>query len=163
MAARRSWRDLVADLGSALVEVLRAEASDLGSTLGRSGRELGKALGLLAAAAAVGFWLVAVTTLALVEIGAIWLPRWGATLVVVGLFAVVVAGLALFGWRKLSRLSPPQETVRRHLDDHLDWWRDRVLGSPVRSSEAEAGAGAGGGAGRAPAEDVAGDDEEERG
>ncbi len=114
-------------MGGALLEVLRAEAAVLGEDLGRTGRELLKVALLACVALAVLFWTVGAATLALVELLALWLPRWGATLAVVGLFVAAIALLGLLAWLRLRRLEIPTETLRRRVDEHLDWWQLNVL------------------------------------
>jgi hypothetical protein len=125
---RQSWSETFQAVGSAVLGLLKAELEALEAELARSGKSLGIGLGLLAAAAAVGFWTLGVATYFLIQLIAVWLPLWAASLIVTLAFAVLVAGLAIAGLRKLKRFENPVTTVRRRVEDHMDWWHGRVLG-----------------------------------
>ena len=121
------WLDRVRSLGEALLEVLRAELAALQGDLQRSARHLGTGSLLLAGAAVLAFWSVGLVLFVLVTILAVWLPIWGAALVVLGIF---LAGTALLVWRArrhLREIESPVATVHRRLDDHLAWWRQSFL------------------------------------
>ncbi len=122
-----AWIELFRGLGQAYLDLLRAEWAAVRRDLARSGKRLAWAAGLFGAAAAVGFWLVATLIYTLVAVLAIWLPQWGAALVVLGLLVLVVAGLALAGVAHLKRVENPAAVVGRRYEDHLDWWDDRLL------------------------------------
>jgi len=68
----------------------------------------------------------------LVQVAAIWLPHWGAALVVTLFVLLVVAVLALLGYLRLKRFESPAVTVSRRVDDHLDWWNERLLAEERR-------------------------------
>lgn len=125
---RQSWSEAFHALGSAILGLFKAELEALEKELARSGKSLGLGVGLLAAAAAFGFWTLGVATYFLIHLLAIWLELWAASLIVTLVFAAVVAGLAFVGLRKLRKLENPVTTVRRRVEDHVDWWQDRVLG-----------------------------------
>lgn len=125
---RQSWSEAFHALGSAVLSLFKAELEALEKELARSGKNLGLGIGLLAAAAAVGFWTLGVATYFFIQLLAVWLPLWAASLIVTLVFAGVVAGLAFAGLRKLEKFENPVTTVRRRLEDHADWWHDRVLG-----------------------------------
>ena len=91
------WIDLFRSLGEALLEVWRAELGTLQDDLQRSGRHLGVALGLFGAAAVLLFWIVGLVLFVLVSLLHVWLPWWGASLVVLALFVIAAAILARFG------------------------------------------------------------------
>ena len=122
-----AWLDQLRALGAAFLEVLRAEIEALREDVTLSARRLGIALALFAVAAAVAFWLLGVLLFALVAVLAIWLPLWGAALVLVGLLALVTAALGWAAMRRLRRFEGPATTVRRRLGDHLDWWQQSLL------------------------------------
>jgi len=130
-AGVQGWIELFRSLGLALFEVLRAEAQALGEDFRRSGRQLLVALGLLGAAAAIGFWTVGVVVLTLIAVLMIWLPAWAAALIVLALFAVTAGLLATFGVLRLRRLESPAESIRQRVANHLDWWQHRLLAEPV--------------------------------
>jgi len=124
------WIDLFRSLGEALLEVWRAELATLQDDLSRSGRHLGVALGLFGAAVLVLFWTFGLLLFVLISLLHIWLPWWGAALVVLALFAIAMAVLALLGRKQLRRVENPIETVRRRVDSHLDWWQHGLLARP---------------------------------
>lgn len=125
MATR--WSQSLRSLGDALIDVLRAEAAVLGDDLGRTGRSLLKVLVLAFMALAIVFWTIGALTLALIEVLALWLPRWGATLSVVGLFVATIALVGLLAWLRMRKLEAPTVALRRRVDEHLDWWQQNVL------------------------------------
>jgi len=125
---RKSWSETFQSVGSAVLGLLKAELEALERELARSGKHLGIGIGLLAGAAAVGFWTLGVATYFLIQLLAVWLSLWAASLIVTLAFAAIVAGLAFAGLRKLRRFENPVTTVRRRVEDHMDWWHDRVLG-----------------------------------
>jgi uncharacterized membrane protein YqjE len=130
-AAARSaggWLELLRSLGESLVAMMRAEAAGLGKDLGESGRRLAIALGLLLVAGALLFWAVAVLTLTGIELLALWLPRWAASLIVLVLLLLAIIGLGLGARSQIRRVESPAATVRRRLEDHLAWWQERVAG-----------------------------------
>jgi Putative Actinobacterial Holin-X, holin superfamily III len=124
------WIDLFRSLGEALLEVWRAELATLQDDLSRSGRHLGVALGLFGAAVLVLFWAFGLLLFVLVSLLHIWLPWWGAALVVLALFLIAIAVLALLGRRRLRQVENPVETVRRRVDSHFDWWQHGLLARP---------------------------------
>jgi len=124
------WIDLFRSLGEALLEVWRAELATLQDDLSRSGRHLGVALGLFGAAVLVLFWTFGLLLFVLVSLLHIWLPWWGAALVVLALFLTAIAVLALLGRKQLRQVENPVETMRRRVDSHLDWWQHGLLARP---------------------------------
>ncbi|HYL06816.1 MAG TPA: phage holin family protein [Thermoanaerobaculia bacterium] len=152
-AGLRGWIELFRSLGLALFEVLRAEMEALGEDLRRSGGQLLRGLALLGGAAAVGFWTLGVLVAALIAVLAIWLPAWAAALLVAALFAGTAGLLAALGWRRLRRLETPAASIRRRVEDHLDWWQHGLLAEPPELSAGgdgrlPAAGGRAGGAGR---------------
>lgn len=128
------WIELFRALGGSLADLARAELAALQAELERNGRTLALALGLLGAAAAVGFWLVALVLYTLIQVLAIWLPLWGASLVVTGLAALATAALALIGISRIKRLENPAATVGRRWRDHREWWDRRLLAEGTAAS-----------------------------
>jgi Putative Actinobacterial Holin-X, holin superfamily III len=124
------WIDLFRSLGEALLEVWRAELATLQDDLSRSGRHLGVALGLFGAAVLVLFWTFGLLLFVLISLLHVWLPWWGAALVVLALFLIAIAVLALLGRKRLRQVENPVETVRRRMDSHLDWWQHGLLARP---------------------------------
>lgn len=126
----QGWIDLFRSLGESLIEVLRAEIGATQEDLKTSGRHLGKALGLLAGAAAIGFWMLGLTIFFLVALLNIWLQTWAAAGIVLLLFAIVAGVLAKRGRAQLTRVENPVDVVKRHVDDHLDWWQNNLIKEP---------------------------------
>lgn len=126
----QGWIDLFRSLGEALLEVWRAELGTLQDDLQRSGRHLGVALGFFGAAAMLAFWIVGLILFVLVSLLHVWLPWWGASLVVLALFVIAAAILARFGLGRMRRVENPLETVRRRVDSHFDWWQHGLLAQP---------------------------------
>lgn len=124
------WIDLFRSLGEALLEVWRAELATLQDDLSRSGRHLGVALGLFGAAAVLLFWTVGLLLFALIALLHIWMPWWGAALIVLALFLISMAILGRLGLNRLRKVESPVETVRRRVDSHLDWWQHGLLARP---------------------------------
>jgi hypothetical protein len=124
------WIDLFRSLGEALLEVWRAELATLQDDLSRSGRHLGVALGLFGAAAVLLFWTVGLLLFALIALLHIWMPWWGAALIVLSLFLIAMAILGRLGLNRLRKVESPVETVRRRVDSHLDWWQHGLLARP---------------------------------
>jgi hypothetical protein len=121
------WIEMFRGLGEALLDVLRAEVATLQEDLTRSGKIAGGALALLGAALVLLFWIIGLVVFTLVAVLHIWLPLWGAALIVLGLFAIVAATLVLLGINRLKQVENPVQTFRRRVDDHLDWWQNTLL------------------------------------
>lgn len=133
-----TWTELVRELGVSVIDLLRAESRALQADLGRSGKRAGIGMGLIATAAALAFWSLGVATIAAIAVVAIWLPVWGASLVVLGLLVLVVVILGFFGSRELRSIEPPGVTVARHVDDLRAWWATELTlenGSAVVGEE----------------------------
>ena len=132
----REWQDRLLTLREALAELYAAEGEALSRDLAEWGKRFAFALLLLLAALALGFWLLALLVGFLVALLAVWLPVWGATLAAAGVLALVVGGLAWWGWRRLQALGGPLQRVQRRWRDHVDWWQERVFDSGA-TEEAE--------------------------
>lgn len=137
------WLEMFRAIGQSLAELAAAELAALKEELARNGKTLGVALGLFAAAAAIGFWLIALLLYTAIQVLAIWLPMWGASLTVTGVFVIVVAVLALIGVAKLKKLESPAATVGRRWSDHRRWWDRRLLAETPPPAALAAGAEAG--------------------
>ena len=121
------WIEMFRGLGESLLDVLRAEVATLQEDLTRSGRIAGGALALLGAALILLFWILGLLIFSLVAVAAIWLPLWGAALVVLTLFLAVAGVLSWLGVNRLKQVENPVQTFRRRVDDHLDWWQNTLL------------------------------------
>ena len=127
-----AWVELLRGLGQSVLDLLAAEWAELKSKLAESGKNLAIAAGLFGAAAAFGFWLVALLLYLAIQIGAIWWPHWVAALVVTLAVLVVIAVVVLLALRRLKRFESPAATVSRRVDDHLDWWNEQLLAEERR-------------------------------
>ena len=125
-----AWIDLFRSLGESLLEVVRAELAALQEDFQRSGRHFGVALGLFGAALVLLFWMVGLLLFAVVAILHVWLPLWAAALAVLALFVLATAILGVLGTRQMRQVENPLETVRRRVDNHLDWWQHSFLNQP---------------------------------
>jgi len=124
------WIDLFRSRGESLLDVLRAALAGLQGDLQGSGRKVGVARGLFAGDAVLVFWMVGLLLFALIAILHVWLPLWGAALIVLALFVIAIAILGFLGMRRMRQVENPVETVRNRLDNHLDWWQHSFLSHP---------------------------------
>ena len=123
----QGWIDLFRSLGESLIEVVRAESSALQADLKTSGRHMGIALGLLGTAVLLLFWVLGLAIFCVIAVLSIWLELWAAALIVLVVFAIAMGVLAWLGVRRLQRVENPVDSVKRHVDDHLDWWQNGLL------------------------------------
>lgn len=123
---RNRWADLLAPVSQAGLDLVRAEYGVVSTEIKSSGRTLVKSLLLLLVAVFALFWAIGAFALLLVEAGSLWLPRWGAALAVLALFLLLGLALAGAARRRLRSIEPPTQTVRRRLDEHRDWWEQRI-------------------------------------
>ena len=123
----QGWIDLFRSLGESLIEVVRAETTALQADLKTSGKHLGIALGLLGAAVLLLFWVLGLLIFLAVAVLSVWLQLWAAALIVLLVFVGVMAVLIVLGLRRLKLVENPVDSVKRHVDDHLDWWQNGLL------------------------------------
>jgi len=131
---RREWRERLLLLREAIGELFAAESEALSRDLARWGKGFAFACVLLLAAAGIGIWLLALVVAFPVTLLSLWLPVWAATLISIGIVALVVALLALVAWARLRKLGGPIDRVRRRWRDHLTWWNERLL-PPLEEEE----------------------------
>ena len=120
-------------LGQAALDLLRAEGTALRSELEGGARRLLGVLALFLVAVFALFWALGALIFSLVEVGALWLPRWAAALVLVGALALLAWALVAIARRRASRLESPAATVRRRAEDYRDWWESRLAAPEPRS------------------------------
>ena len=123
----QGWIDLFRSLGESLIEVVRAETSALQADLKTSGRHTGIALGLLGTAVLLLFWVLGLLIFLAVAVLSVWLQLWAAALIVLLIFVGAMAVLIVLGLRRLKLVENPVDSVKRHVDDHLDWWQNGLL------------------------------------
>jgi hypothetical protein len=123
----QGWIDLFRSLGESLIEVVRAETSALQADLKSSGKHLGIALGLLGTAVLLLFWVLGLLIFLAIAVLSVWLQLWAAALIVLVVFVAVMAVLVWLGLRRFRLVENPVDSVKRHVDDHLDWWQNGLL------------------------------------
>ncbi|HEX5718038.1 MAG TPA: phage holin family protein [Thermoanaerobaculia bacterium] len=123
----QGWIDLFRSLGESLIEVVRAETTALQADLKTSGRHLGIALGLLGTAVLLLFWVLGLLIFLVIAVLSVWLQLWAAALIVFVVFLAIMAVLIMLGLRRLQLVENPVDSVKRHVDDHLDWWQNGLL------------------------------------
>jgi hypothetical protein len=133
------WGKLVRELGQSWLDVLRAELQALEDDFARSGHQLKRGAGLVGGAVALGFWAIGALVVAGIAGLAIWLPLWGAALIVAFVFAAVAAGLAALGVKSVAKVENPITVSRRRLEDHLDWVHSRLIASTSQADIAPRG------------------------
>jgi putative superfamily III holin-X len=120
------WLNLLRNLNGSLLGVWRAEIVALLDDLSASGRRLRTALLLLALAGSLLVLLIGTLVFAAIAALSLVLPLWGAALVVAGILALAIAAVAMAGLAKLRSVENPADTVRRRVDDHIEWWNARL-------------------------------------
>jgi hypothetical protein len=122
----RGWLGMLRSLNTSLLAVWRAELSALVDDLSSSGRRLRSALLLLALAGSLFVLLIGTLVFTAIAALAVVMPLWGAALTVAGVLALAVAIVAGLGMARLKTVESPASTVRRRVDDHLEWWNRRL-------------------------------------
>jgi hypothetical protein len=122
---------------------MQAEVRSLRIDLEISKRHLGRAVGLAAVAIFVVFWVIGVVVLLLIQVAGIWLPAWAASLVVLVLLAIVAMALFAGAKSNLQRIEAPRAMLRRHVQEHMDWWEDEILPASRGGGEARVVSGEG--------------------
>jgi len=132
----RDWIELVRSLGAALLEVYRAEASELGDEVKTSFIHLAWAVGFFVLAGMIGFWTLATGIYFLIHLLALWLPLWGAAGVVLLTLVLGILLLVGLGWWRLRRWENPTEVLHRRFAEHRLWLEERLLPPEERGAEA---------------------------
>ena len=122
-----SWIELLQSLREAFIGVMQAEVRSLRVDFELSKRHLGRALGLSAVAIFVVFWVIGVMVLLLIQVAGIWLPAWAASLVVLVFLAILAMALFAGAKSNFQRIEAPKAMIRRHVQEHMDWWEDEIL------------------------------------
>jgi uncharacterized membrane protein YqjE len=138
-----SWIELLQSLREAFIGVMQAEVRSLRVDFELSKRHLGRALGLSAVAIFVVFWVIGVMVLLLIQVAGIWLPAWAASLVVLVFLAILAMGLFAGAKSNFERIEAPKAMIRRHVQEHMDWWEDEIL--PASRGEVDGSLTPGGG------------------
>lgn len=128
MTSPAGWLARAQNLGSAYFAVLRAELAAALQELNDSGRSLLRAAILFTVTLALGFWTVGLLVYFMIEMLALWLPRWGAVGIVFGLFVVGTLAFAAASVARVRRIEAPTAMLERRFRDHAAWWQGRVGG-----------------------------------
>ncbi|MBP7586588.1 MAG: phage holin family protein [Thermoanaerobaculia bacterium] len=136
MTSPAGWLARLQQLGSAYFAVLRAEATAALQDLSASGRSLLRAALLFTVTVALGFWTVGLLVYFLIEMLALWLPRWGAVGIVFALFVLGTAAFAAAAVARARRIEAPTAMLERRLRDHAAWWQGRIGGDEEGSGSA---------------------------
>lgn len=126
LAPLAAWIARAQNLGSGYFAVLRAEISAALQDLAESGRGLLRAAVLFTVTIALGFWTVGLLVYFLIEMLALWLPRWGAVGIVFGIFVVATVSFALTSVARARRIETPTALLDRRFRDHAAWWQERI-------------------------------------
>jgi len=132
------WSGLLAPLSEAALDLARAEYGVVSGEVRRAARHVAKALFLLLIGLFALFWAIGAVALVVFELGSLWLPRWGAALVDLGIFLALGLLFAVVARRRLRGIEHPVATVRRRLSEHRDWWDRKIVRA---TAPASAGAG----------------------
>lgn len=127
MGTLRRWRDLFASLGESLIGVAEAEMMTLKQDLRHTGRRFSTALAAAVAAAILAFWAIGATGFVTFQVLVLWLPGWGAALIVLGILLIGTVILGMVARQRLRDLEAPMDTVRRRIDNHKEWWQSHLL------------------------------------
>lgn len=123
----RAWKRRIVALGSSLNELLRAELAALWTDLVASARRVGGASILMVVGGVLCLLALTALALTLFEVLALVLPRWAAAASITGILALIGGILIAMGRSRIRRTESPTETLRRHLQDHQDWWERDIL------------------------------------
>mgnify|MGYP003422872716 FL=1 len=126
MTKPAGWIARAQNLGSAYFAVLRAEISAALQDLAESGRGLLRAALLFTVTVAFGFWTAGLLVYFLIELLALWLPRWGAVGIVFGIFVVATVTFALTCVARARRIDPPTAMLDRRFRGHAACRQQRI-------------------------------------
>lgn len=129
MTGPAGWLARAQNLGSAYLAVLRAEIAAALADLSASGRSLLRAALLATVTVALGFWTVGLLVYFLIEMLALWVPRWGAVGIVFALFVVGTLAFAAAAVARARRIEAPTAMLERRFRDHAAWWQGRIGGA----------------------------------
>lgn len=109
-SSSKSIFGLIADFPRLVIGQVKNEIEQLKQELIAKLKHIGIGVGLLAAAAFVGFFLLAVLIAVLILALATALPGWLAALIVAATLLLIMLGLALAGMQQLRQSMPPLPT-----------------------------------------------------
>ena len=111
---------LIVEITTDLSTLIRKEIELAKQEVGDLVKTKVQAFGLIAVAAMVGLLVLPFILLTFLEILAIWLPRWGATLIVTLSMLAMAGGLILVAKKMLGKKVKPEKTINS-LKEDVEW------------------------------------------
>ena len=102
---------LVKDASEHLSVLVRSEIELAKLEIAQSAKAGAKGAIFFIGAAVIGLVSLIFGWFALAEVLAIWLPRWAAYLIVLGLMVVAIVLLVLLGVKKMKQIRKPRKTI----------------------------------------------------
>lgn len=121
----RSISELVSGVVENLQNIVRSEVQLAKTELREEAKTAGKAAGMLAAGAALGFYALGLFLMTLVWILATQMPNWVAALIVTVVVGAIAAVLALKGKSQLQEVHLMSETVDSVKED-VEWVKQQT-------------------------------------
>ncbi|HVE76515.1 MAG TPA: phage holin family protein [Actinomycetota bacterium] len=111
---------LIVEITTDLSTLIRKEIELAKQEVGELVKTKVQAFGLIAVAAVVGLLFLPFILLTFLEILAIWLPRWSASLIITFSMLAMAGGLVLMAKKKLDRKLKPEKTINS-LKEDVEW------------------------------------------
>jgi uncharacterized membrane protein YqjE len=123
----QSFGDLFKQLTEQASTLVRQEVELARTELKEKGRATGVAAGFIGAGAVLGLGAFGALTAMLIVLLALWIEAWLACLIVMAVYGIGAAFLAMAGKRKLEQASPPvpEQTIQT-LKEDVEWARTRI-------------------------------------
>jgi uncharacterized membrane protein YqjE len=123
----RPLGELLGDLSEQSSRLVRQEVRLAKAELSAKMSEMARAAALFAVAAVAGFFVLWALSWAALEALAGVMPRWGAALIVAGVWALIAGIAALIARSRSRRAMPPvpEETVET-LKEDVQWAKERT-------------------------------------
>lgn len=119
----------ISEMVSGVIEnvqnIVRSEVQLAKAELREEAKSAGKAAGMLAAGAALGFYAVGLFLMTVVWILATQMPNWVAALIVTVMVGAIAAALAMKGKSQLQEIHPMSETVDSVKED-VEWVKQQT-------------------------------------
>ena len=113
--------ELLKQLSEQTATLVRQELNLAKAELTESGKKAGLGVGLFGAAGVVGFLTLATLTATVILILDLWLPAWGAALLVTILYGAAAGVLGLQGKDKVKQAAPPAEQTVETVKEDIEW------------------------------------------
>lgn len=121
----RSISELVSGVVENLQNIVRSEVQLAKTELREEAKTAGKAAGMLAAGAVLGFYALGLFLMTVVWILATQMSNWLAALIVTVVIGAIAAVLALKGKSQLQEIHPMSETVDSVKED-VEWVKQQT-------------------------------------